>query len=99
MEFLIQNKSRSRHHYNSCNSSALSWVDKVTTGAQTFISVITNVPAPVQLVKMLLNDQIKMRLALQLISGISRVLQKLLKHFNSTAISTSFELPLLGYSC
>ena len=31
-----------------------------------------------------------MRLISQLINDISRVLQKLLKHFNSTIISTSF---------
>ena len=34
-----------------------------------------------------------MILILQLINSISRVLQKLLKYFNDTAISTSFVLP------
>ena len=33
-------------------------------------------------------DQVKMRLTSQLIKGISRVLQKLLKYFNGTIIST-----------
>ena len=32
----------------------------------------------------------------QLINGISRALQKLLKYFNVTAISTSLVLPLAG---
>ena len=35
-------------------------------------------------------DQIKIRLTLQLINGISRVLQKCLKYFNGTIISTIF---------
>ena len=37
-----------------------------------------------------------MRLISQLANGISRVHQKLLKHFNGTAISTFFLLSLLG---
>ena len=37
-----------------------------------------------------------MRLISQLINGISRVLQKLLKYFNGTIISTSFVLPSGG---
>ena len=37
-----------------------------------------------------------MRLISQLINDISRVLQKLLKYFNGTAISTSFVLPAAG---
>ena len=44
-----------------------------------------------------------MRLISQLIIDISRVLQKLLKYFNGTAISTFFVLPaaglLLGVFC
>ena len=37
-----------------------------------------------------------MRLTSQLINGISRVLQKLLKYFNGTVISTFFVLPAAG---
>ena len=37
-----------------------------------------------------------MRLTSQLINGISRVLQKLLKYFNGTIILTSFVLPSVG---
>ena len=39
-------------------------------------------------------DQVKSRLISQLINGISRVLQNLLKYFNETAILTSFVLPV-----
>ena len=42
------------------------------------------------------SDQVKMRLLSQLIKGISRVLQKLLKYFNGTAILTSSVLPSAG---
>ena len=37
-----------------------------------------------------------MRLISQLINGISRVLQKLLKYFNGTAVLTSFVFPAAG---
>ena len=39
-------------------------------------------------------DQVRIRLILQLINSISRVLQKLLRYFNSTIILTSFVPPL-----
>ena len=42
------------------------------------------------------DDQDKIRLISQLIKGISRVLQKLLKYFNGTAVLTSFVLPSSG---
>ena len=45
------------------------------------------------------NDKVKTELILQLIGGISRVPQKLLKYFNDTAISTSFVLSSLGVFC
>ena len=48
---------------------------------------------PVELVITQALDHVKIRLTSQLISGISRVLQKLLKYFNGTIISTSFVLP------
>ena len=37
-----------------------------------------------------------MRLSSQVINGLSRVLQKLLKSLNGTTISTIFVLPLVG---
>ena len=54
------------------------------------------VPAPVELVIAQVDDHVKIKLTSQLIKGISRVLQKLLKYFNGTTISTSFSLPATG---
>ena len=45
------------------------------------------------------DNHVKMKLISQLIKGISRVLQKLLKYFNGTVISTIFLLPAAGFSC
>ena len=59
------------------------------------VSVIANIPAPVELVITQVDDHSKMRLTSQLINDISRVLQKLLRYFNVIIISTSFVLPLL----
>ena len=42
------------------------------------------------------DDHVKIKLTLQLIGNISRVLQKLLKYFNGAIISTSFVLPAAG---
>ena len=81
---------------NCCNNFSLSSVDKVTTGTYKFVSVILNFPLPVELVKAQLGDHVKIKLTSQLIYGISRVLQKLLKYFNGTIISTSFSLPSSG---
>ena len=63
---------------------------------QTFVSVIANFPAPAELLITQIDDYVKMRLISQWINRISRVLQKLLKYFNSTTISTSFVLPSSG---
>ena len=41
------------------------------------------------------SDQVRIRLILKLIKGISRVLQKLLKYFNGTGISTFIVLAAL----
>ena len=40
------------------------------------------------------SEQVKIRFISQLINGISSVLEKLLKYFNGTAISTSFSVLL-----
>ena len=58
--------------------------------------VITNFLASIAAETTPSADQVRMRLILQLISGISRLIQKLLKYFNGTAISTSFTFPLFG---
>ena len=60
------------------------------------MSVISNAPAPLELVITQVDDYAKIRLTSKLIKGISRVLQKLLKYFSGTIISTSFTLLLLG---
>ena len=57
---------------------------------------VANFPAPVELVITQVDDHVKIRLTSQLINGISRVLQKLLKYFNGTIILTSFVLPPAG---
>ena len=76
--------------FNCCNSFALSWIDKVIAGKDSFACAILNFAIPVAEEITQSSDQVKMRLISQLINGISRVLQKLLKYFNDTAISTSF---------
>ena len=58
--------------------------------------VTATVPAPVELVITQVDDHVNWRLISQLINDISRVLQKLLKYFDSTIISTSFVLPSSG---
>ena len=68
-------------------------VDKVTTGTYNFVSVIANFPSPIELVITQPLDHFDIRLTSQLINGISSVLQKLLKYFSGTIISTSFVLP------
>ena len=52
--------------------------------------MIANLPAPVESVKTKVNGNVKMSLISLL---ISRILQKLVKSFNETIISTSFVLP------
>ena len=70
---------------------AWSWVDKVTTGIQIFVSVIANIfawfAADLDITEFIY--QATMRFIPQLISDISRVLQKLLKYFNGTIILTA----------
>ena len=61
-----------------------------------FASVILNFPSAVELVIRQSFDQVKVKLTLQLISGISSVLQKWLQYFNGTIISRSFVLPVAG---
>ena len=61
-----------------------------------FLSFIVNfvTQAAEKIIKSL--DQVRIRLILQLIIEISRVLQKLRKNFHGTAILRSFVLSLLG---
>ena len=62
-----------------------------------FVSVIVNVGIWLLIGASIIKqfaDKVRIRLISQLINGISRVLQKLLKCFNGTIILTSF-VPLL----
>ena len=65
--------------FNHCNNFELSWVDKITTRTVAVALYITQFA-----------DQVRMRLILQSIIRISRVLQKLIKYFNGTIILTAF---------
>ena len=58
--------------------------------------MIANLPIPVGLVITQVDDHVKMRLNSQFINEISIVLQKLLKYFNFTIISTFFVLRSAG---
>ena len=77
---------------NNFVSFALSSFDKVTTGAQSFASVIVKAALSTKLVKMQFLFHVNETSTLQLINGISNDLQKLLKYFNGTAIFTPFLL-------
>ena len=60
------------------------------------MSVIVNFISPVaEEIKQ--SKQVRMRLISQLSKDISRFLQKILKYFNSTSISTSFVLPSASF--
>ena len=73
---------------SSCgNNFALSWVNKVTTGTWKICFSYCKCR----------NLICQLRLILQLIKGISRVLQKLLKHFNGIIISMFIILSSLAW--
>ena len=83
----------------NCSKSVLSFsVDKVTTETYNFVSVILNVAfvreASLHVFIITLfskfSDQVKIKGTLQLINGVFKVLQKLLKNSNGITISTSF---------
>ena len=81
---------------NCWSNFALSWVDRVATGKESFVSDILNLPSPLELVITHVYRHVKKRLTSPLINNISRVFQKLLKYFNGTIILTSFALPQAG---
>ena len=60
------------------------------------VSVIANFVSPVAEEITQSADQVKMKLISQPIKGISRVLQKILRYFNGTAVLTSCLLPGAG---
>ena len=61
-----------------------------------FLSVISNVSAPAELIMIQFDDHVRMRLISKLIKEIWRFVQKLLKYFDGTAISTPSVLPSPG---
>ena len=63
---------------------------------QSFVSVILNLVSAVAEEITQDGDHVKIRLTSQLINGTPRVLQKFLKYFNGTIISTSFVLHAAG---
>ena len=68
----------------------MSWVDKVTTGTKSSVSVVASVPSWFATAVESITQfayQVKIRLISQLIEGISSVLQKLPTHFNDFIIS------------
>ena len=72
-------------NFNCCNSFALSLIDKVITGIKNFVSVVASVVswfATVSNDRTQFADKSRIRSISQLISGFSRVLEKLLKYFN-----------------
>ena len=64
------------YDFNRCSNFVLSWVDKITTGIQIFVSAILNFVAQVTEEITQFSDQLKVTLISQLTNGISRVLQK-----------------------
>ena len=82
--------------FNSWSNFSLSLVYKVITGTYNFVSDVVNFPSPVELVITQSLGYVKIRLTLQLINGISSVLQKWPKYFSGTIVSTFFVFPLFG---
>ena len=76
--------------FNCSSNFVLSWVDKVSTRRWRFVSVIAKVDtlSPSEITPVA--DQFRISLVLQLVKGISRVLQKLPKYFNSSYLFLHF---------
>ena len=78
---------------NSFTNFTLSLLDKVRIGTYNFVTVALNVVSAIaDITQSLL--QFNSRWILQLISGISKDLQKLLKYFSGIAIFTFLNTPL-----
>ena len=74
------------HPVLNCSKRLLPFsVNKVTTATYNFVSVFWNVAFVGEV-----SLQVKIKDTSQLINEISKVLQKLLRYFNGTAISNSF---------
>ena len=95
--YLFQSTVLLKPDSNCFNSFLFSWVDKVIARTWHFLSVILNVGTPfatVAATRVLFLKHVNWRVILELIEGISSVLQKLLRYFNGTIIS-SFFVPTL----
>ena len=75
--YLFQSIGLLKADLNCSSNSGLSWVDKVSTGTQSFVSVITNFVSPVAGKAKQSAEQFKVRLISYLIKVISRVLLKI----------------------
>ena len=85
--FLFQVNVLLKPEFDCLSSYVLSSVDKVTTGTKSFVSVMSNFTLPVELIITKVGNQFKIRIIPQLIRRISRILEKLLRYFNSTAVT------------
>ena len=77
---------------NYCSSYGLSPANKVTNIVARFTAVLDDIKQ--------FADQVRVRLISQFISNISRFLQKLLRYFNGTSLSTVFvpSLPIWSFT-
>ena len=76
-----------------CSGFVLSWVGRFTTGTQSFVLVIRNVPCTYWIDNETLCWLVRWRIISELIKGISRVSLKVTQIFQWHDISTSFVLP------
>ena len=100
--YLFQLNVLLKPDFNCFNSFTLSWVDEVTTGTLSFVSVTINVgscSAAVPATKHQFLYQVNIRLISELCNGISSVLQKSLKYFNGTINSIYFFETFSGLFC
>ena len=81
--------------FNCCSNFVLPWVDEVTKAAWSFVYVMAKAGSLSPSEGAQFSDQVRIRLISQLSKGTSRVLQKLLKYFNGTAIFAFIILALL----
>ena len=82
--------------FSCCSSFVLSLVGKVTTGIQSFVSTIEKVVIVFALQITQSADQERVTVNLKLISGPSRVLQKLLSRYLNGTVNFIFKMLALS---
>ena len=92
-KYLFQLTTLLKPEFICSNNFALFCIDTVTTGTYNLASLIANVPIPVELVITEVDDHVNIKIISQLIKGISRAFQKLVKYLIGAIISISFSLP------